>query len=110
MFFGDYWTELEEIAITIGLDLHYFWSLNPIQYSKHLKVYEQSQKNKIDEYDAIAHLLGNYLISAIHEPSKYPKYPYRSKNNEIVDEMMSDDDMEKIARRNTIRLGGEIKE
>ena len=53
------------------------------------------------------HLLGSYVGMAVNNPKKYPKKPYLSENQPLED--MDDDEMEKMAKRNTIKMGGEIK-
>ena len=102
------WRDMEEDAIRIGLDLHYFWSLDIKQYTKHVRVYNQKQKEHIQEVDKLNHLLGQYIGFAINDPKHYPSKPFTEKNTEL--EPMSDEDMEKQARRNTIKMGGVIND
>ena len=101
------WRGLEEDAIRIGLDLHYFWSLNVKQFMKHIKVYNQKEKERIQEIDSLNHVLGKYIGWAINDPKHYPKKPYSDKSTEPL-RKMSIDEMEKQARINTMRMGGVI--
>lgn len=100
---------MEEDAISIGLDLHYFWSLDVKQYMKHIKVYNQKQKQRIQEIDGLNHILGKYIAYAFNDPKHYPNEPLTYKNNTEL-KPMSDEEMEKQARRNTIKMGGVIND
>ena len=99
---------MEADAITIGLDLHYFWSLDVKQYIKHVKVYNKKKKEEIQLTDSLNHLLGKYIAYAFNDPKHYPTDPFTQKNTEL--KPMSDEDMEKQARRNTIKMGGVIND
>lgn len=99
---------MEEDAIRIGLDLHYFWSLDVKQYIKHVRVYNQKQKERIEEMDGLNHMLGKYIAFAFNDPKHYPSKPFTEKNTEL--EPMTDEEMEKQARRNTIKMGGVIND
>lgn len=99
---------MEEDAIKIGLDLHYFWSLNPKQWTKHLKVFNEKELERLKEIDTLNYLLGKYVGWAVNDPKHYPKNPFSEKNTDL--EPMSDEDMERQARRNTIRMGGVIND
>jgi len=101
------WRELEEDAIKIGLDLHYFWSLNVKQYVKHVKVYNQKEKERIREIDGLNHILGKYMAYAFNDPKNYPRKPF-TENTEL--KPMSDEEMELQGRRNTIKMGGVIND
>lgn len=99
---------MEEDAIKIGLDLHYFWSLNPNQWTKHLKVFNENERQRLKEIDTLNYLLGKYVGWAINDPKHYPTKPFSEKNTKL--KPMSDEDMEKQARRNTIKMGGVIND
>ena len=98
---------MEEDAIRIGLDLHYFWSLNPKQWSKYVKVFNEKEKQRLKEVDTLNHILGKYIGFAVNDPKHYPSRPFTEKNTDL--KPMTDDEMEKQARRNTIKMGGVIK-
>ena len=100
------WRDLEEDAITIGLDLHYFWSLTPKQFEKHVKVFNQKEQLRFKEIDILNYILGKYVAFAVNDPKHYPKEPYTQKTTQL--EPMTDEEMEKQARRNTIKMGGVI--
>jgi hypothetical protein len=100
------WREREEDAITMGLDLHYFWSLNPKQYAKHVKAFNEKEKERAKEHDLMNYFLGKYIAYAVNDPKKYPSKPFLQKDTDL--KPMSDDEMEKQARRNTIKMGGVV--
>lgn len=56
------------------------------------------------------HLLGVYIGYAINNPKKYPKNPFFEKEMEDNNRIMSDDEMERQARLNTIKKGGVIND
>ena len=90
----------------MGLDLHYFWSLNPKQYIKHVRAYNEKQKQRIKEMDELNYMLGKYIAYAFNDPKHYPSKPFMDNNTEL--KPMTDEEMEKQARRNTIKMGGVI--
>lgn len=98
---------MEEDAIRIGLDLHYFWSLDVKQYTKHVRIFNEKEKQRIKEIDGLNHILGRYIAYAMNDPKHYPKQPFTHKDTEL--KPMTDEEMEKQARRNTIKMGGVIK-
>ena len=51
------WRNEEENAIRIGLSLDYFWSLTPKQYTKHIRVFNEQEKNRVQEQDKLNHIL-----------------------------------------------------
>ena len=103
------WREMESDAIMIGLDLHYFWSLNPKQWAKHVKVFNEREQQRLREKDALNYLLGKYITFAFNNPKKYPSKPFLDNNNTDL-KPMTDEEMEKQARRNTIKMGGVIND
>ena len=98
---------MEEDAIRVGLDLHYFWSLNPKQWAKYVKVFNEKEKQRLKEVDTLNYVLGKYIGFAVNDPKHYPSKPFCEKDTEL--KPMPDDEMEKQARRNTIKMGGVIK-
>ncbi len=100
------WRDMEEDAIRIGLDLHYFWSLTPKQYAKHVKVFTDKEQSRYKEVDMFNYILGKYVAYAVNDPKHYPNKPFTEKTAQL--EPMTDDEMEKQARRNTIKMGGVI--
>ena len=100
---------MEVEAIRIGLDLHYFWSLTPKQYEKHIKAYCDNEKNRVIEKDMLNHLLGKYIAIAFNDPKNYPKRSFLDSSNENISNAMSDEEMEKRAKYNTLKMGGVIK-
>lgn len=100
------WREMEEDAITIGLDLHYFWSLTPKQWAKHIKVFKDKEQQRLKEKDLFNYLLGKYVAYAFNDPKHYPSKPFTDRCSHL--DTMTDEEMEKQARRNTIKMGGVI--
>lgn len=104
------WRELEEDAIRIGLDLNYFWSLNVKEYEKHIKIYNEKQIERIKEQDSLNYMLGKYIAFAFNDPKHYPNKPFTEKDNDTKLKPMSDEEMERQARHNTIKMGGVIND
>ena len=56
--------------------------------------------------------LGKYIAYAVNDPKKYPKKPFLYnidvKKKKIGEDVMSDEEMEKMMRLNTKLLGGKI--
>lgn len=98
---------MEEDAIRIGLSLDYFWSLNPKQYAKHVKIYQEMEEKRLKEKDTFNYVLGKYIAFAVNDPKHYPDKPFSEMETRMRE--MSDDEMEKQAIRNTIMMGGVIR-
>lgn len=103
------WRNEEENAIRIGLSLDYFWSLTPKQYTKHIRVFNEQEKNRVQEQDKLNHILASYIGFAIKDPKHFPKNPVLSETQSKTLKVMTDDEMERQARLNTIKKGGVIK-
>lgn len=99
---------MEEQAIYIGLSLHYFWSLNPKQWKKHIEVFEKKEKERIQDQDYLNFLLGQYIGIAFNDPKEYPKIPFTAQSTKKKE--MTDDEMERQALRNTMIMGGVIND
>ena len=97
---------MEGDALLIGLDLHYFWSLTPKQYAKHVQVFNQREQQRLKEADMFNFMLGKYIAYAFNDPKKYPSKPFLDNNTDL--KPMTDEEMERQARRNTIKMGGVI--
>ena len=102
------WREMEVDAILIGLDLHYFWTLNPKQFAKHVKVFNEKEQERLKEKDLFNFMLGKYIAVAFNDPKKYPSKPFLENDTDL--KPMTDEEMEKQARRNTIKMGGVIND
>lgn len=92
----------------MGLNLHYFWSLNVKQYMKYVRMYNELEKKRIHEIDGLNHILGKYISYAVNDPKKYPKQPYTYKDTNHVE--MTDEEMEEQAIKNTIMMGGVVND
>lgn len=101
------WRDMEEDAIRIGLDLHYFWTLNPKQWAKHIKVFNEKEQARLKEVDTLNYILGKYIAYAVNDPKHYPNKPFSDNDTRL--KPMTDEEMERQARRNTIKMGGVIK-
>ena len=53
-------------------------------------------------------MLCKYIAFAFNDPKHYPSKPFMDNNTEL--EPMTDEEMEKQARRNTIKMGGVIND
>ena len=102
------WRNMEKDALLIGLDLHYYWSLNPKQYAKHIEIFNKKTQLRYKEVDMFNFMLGKYIAYAVNDPKKYPSKPFLENNTDL--KPMTDDEMEKQARRNTIKMGGVIND
>ena len=102
------WRDMEGDAIRIGLDLNYYWNLNPKQYAKHIKVFNEKEEQRLKEKDLFNFMLGKYVAYAFNDPKHYPSKPFTEKTTQL--EQMTDEEMEKQARRNTIKMGGVIND
>ena len=60
----------------------------------------------MEELDMLNYSLGQYVGISVNNPKKYPKKPFSYKEQL---ENMTDEEMERQARRNTLKLGGDIK-
>lgn len=105
------WREQEKDAIRIGLNLDYYWFLNPLQFQKYVEVYEEREEQRIKEMDIMNYLLGQYIAFAVNDPQSYPSTPFLNKNiKEKEEKEMSVEDMERQAKYNTIKMGGVIND
>lgn len=101
------WREHEEDAIRIGLNLHYYWSLDVKQFQKHIRVYNEKEKERVQEKDKLNHILASYIGFAVNDPKHFPKEPCLAPKRNIL---MDDNEMELMAKRNTLRQGGVIND
>lgn len=53
--------------------------------------------------------LGKYIAYAVNDPKKYPRVPFLQEERD-EDRIMSNEEMERNMRRNTITLGGTIND
>lgn len=93
------------MAIEIGLSLHEFWLLTPKQFEKHIKVYTKKKREDMEEVDMLNWVLGKYIAYSFNEPKKYPKKPMLGTSANTT---MSVEEMEDIAKRNCMKMGGDI--
>lgn len=61
------------------------------------------------EIDECNYILGKYISFAVKDPKHYPSKPFFQITNTEL-EPMTDEQMEKQARRNTIKMGGVIND
>lgn len=54
-------------------------------------------------------MLGQYIAYAFNDPKHYPNKPFMNKEKNTELKPMTDEEMERQARRNTIKMGGVIK-
>ncbi len=78
-----------------------------------MKAYYEKKNESLQERDMLNHVLGKYIAYANNNPKKYPKSPYLGyvfESEKKVNGIMSNDEMEKIAKRNNIILGGKTND
>ena len=100
------WTNGEEEALYIGLSIDDYWSLNPKQYIKHKNAYNKRKEDDLKESDMLNYYLAQYITYGYHQPKKMPKKPFTHRPKM---KKMTCEEMERVARINTILLGGEVK-
>jgi len=83
--------------------------MTPRVFKKYLKVYVRKEEERAKEMDSNNFNLGKYIAYAVNDPKKYPRRPFLDKRTEVEDKMMSAEEMERMARLNTVKLGGTIK-
>lgn len=103
------WRDLEVDALVMGLSLDEFWHLTPVKFKKYNKAYELKMKNEMQKQDHLNNLLGIYLTYAFHSPNKYPKPFLANVFEEENKEETEEEKIIRIARKNTLMLGGVIK-
>jgi len=64
----------------------------------------------MEKTDTLNHFLGHYIAFAFNQPKRYPRIPFLTKETPQTDNVMSDDEMERMMMKNTIIAGGRIKE
>lgn len=62
------------------------------QFMDCVKGYEDHQKLQADITDSLNYALGQYMMTAYHEPKKYPKMPYSKKQAEKAKNRTSSDE------------------
>ena len=86
--------------------------MKPKWFEKYVKVYIKKEENRAREMDMNNFNLGKYIMYAFNAPKKYPSKPilYKEQNTEVVDieKAMTSEEMDKMMRYNTIKLGGTI--
>lgn len=70
-----------------------------------MESWKNKEERRLRIIDQLNYELGYYIMFAVNDPKKYPKKPFRAKEQVRV---MSGEEMERIARANTIKLGGNI--
>ena len=100
------WEAFEEEAIFIGLDLEYFWHIDPVCFRKHLRVFSRQRDADNKRLDNLNYILGQYIMYAFNNPKKYPKTPLLSDLENTRNKKQTSQTMEEMARLNTLMLGG----
>ena len=93
----------------IGLNHDEYWDILPVDYQKYLNLYEQRERGKSKEIDALNWILGSYISYAFNNPKKYPDKPYLYEEDTKGSKVMTSKEMDQVMKRNTLRLGGTIK-
>lgn len=106
-FFKDIWTDLEELAIEVGLTIEEFWELCPRTFNKYVNVYNKKREEEIEQIDTLNFLLGKYIAYAFNDVKHYPKKPFLENETKKTREM-NELEMERVAMFNVMKLGGKI--
>lgn len=80
-----------------------------MQFKKHLEAYEEKRESDMKLQDKLNYVLGQYISFSFNDPKKYPKKPYFDELDKKKKEVMSEDEMEEVIKRNTLMMGGIIK-
>lgn len=72
-------------------------------------MFKRKRENRLKIQDELNHLLGQYIYIALNNPKEYPKKPFLSEEVKNTKKIQSSEEMERMARINTICLGGVIK-
>jgi hypothetical protein len=81
--------------------------MQPIKFEKYIEAYIERKEREAQEIDVANYNLGKYIAYAVNDPKKYPKKPFLYK--EEVKGQMTPEEMEKMAKENTAKLGGDIE-
>jgi len=103
------WKEQEVNALSIGLKYDEYWEMYPVVYESYVKAHELKQKARMREWDMMNYMLGRYLTFAFNQPKNYPRKPFLDGKFEDKKEM-TDEEMEKMMKRNTKIMGGTVNE
>lgn len=83
--------------------------MKPKWFEKHVKVYLKKEETRAKEQDANNYNLGKYVAYAVNDPKKYPKKPFLEKDRrESIGKIMSEEEMDRMMKYNTIKLGGKV--
>lgn len=95
------------------MTLEEYWNITPTQFKKHYEVYIRKEKMRAKEQDISNFYLGRYVMFAFNSPKKYPNKPFldtiTDETNEKNETPMTDVEMERVMRKNTLILGGKIQ-
>lgn len=83
--------------------------ISPCKFKKYIDVYLKKEKNRVIEKDFLNFLLGKYIGIAVNDGRKYPSKPFLERKQKEEPKEMSSEEMERMARANTLKLGGEIQ-
>lgn len=72
-------------------------------------MFDKKEKQRLKEIDNLNYLLGKYIGYAVNDPKHYPDKPF-TEQTPIDMKPMTDEEMERQARRNTIKMGGVIND
>jgi hypothetical protein len=84
------WLDAEETAIHIGLNLDYFWEINPKIFRKYVSVFHEKEKLRIKEIDELNYKLAIYIGYAVNKPSGFPSKPFLREGEATKKEMTSE--------------------
>jgi hypothetical protein len=96
--------------MVIGLSHDEYWDMLPVDYRKYLELYENREKQRSRETDALNWILGRYIAYAFNDPKKYPKKPYLYEEEKTQPgRVMTSEEMDRRIRAWNRALGGSVK-
>ena len=85
-----------------------YWETTPKEFYRYLEIYKKVEENRARVMDYDNFNLGKYIAFAVNDPKKYPKKPFLW-GSETEEKVMTNEEMERVMRLNTIKLGGTVK-
>lgn len=94
------WAEGEIEALSIGVDLEFYWGekMTPLIYQKYVNAYSMRMNREREAVDASNHLLGLYVRRAVADvlsgKNKYPERPFLAKKQTTLERVYSKEETE----------------
>lgn len=88
-----------------------YWEISPNQFKKYMEDYGEREKRRAIEMDTNNYNLGKYVAIAVNNPKKYPREPFLKElvdREESAEKVMTVEEMQRVARAITYKLGGKV--